>query len=230
MVRFPLRLAVSASAGVGVAVILVAALVTGSAPAGLARTAAVHHSATSKVSLITVIAGKPSELGFKLSKTSMVPVGTVVFKVTNMGVAFHNFKLCAIPVPTAAGAKNVCFGKATPTLKHGQSATLTVKVTLAGKYEFLCTIPGHAASGMKGLLGVGVPVLTSEQAAAAHAGTQNTSSSGGTSTTPAKGGSGGAAGGDTSGCPPGVTIRTSGAADADGDELGTEPDDNDGCV
>jgi hypothetical protein len=27
-----------------------------------------------------------------------------------------------------------------------------------------------------------------------------------------------------------VTIRTSGAADADGDELGTEPDDNDGCV
>jgi hypothetical protein len=57
-----------------------------------------------------------------------------------------------------------------------------------------------------------------------------TSSSGGTSTGPKTGSGGGSAGGDTSGCPPGVTIKSSGAADADGDELGTEPDDNDGCV
>jgi plastocyanin len=178
--------------------------------------------------VITVVAGKPSELAFKLSKTSMVPVGTITFKVTNMGVAFHDFKVCTIPVPTAAGVQNACFGKSTPTLKHGQSATLTVPISLAGKYEFLCTIPGHAAAGMKGLLGVGVVVAPTEQLTAAHAGTQ--SGGGGGVTTTTKPGSGGASGGDTSGCPPGVTIRSSGAADADGDELGTEPDDNDGCV
>ena len=83
---------------------------------------------------------------------------------------------------------------------------------------------------MKGLLGVGVTVLSSEEQVAAHAGTGAGTSTGGSSGGGGKTGSGSAGGGDTSGCPPGVTIRSSGAADADGDEIGTEPDDNDGCV
>ena len=228
MRRVPLRFALPGLAGVGAVTALLAVSLAGSAPAAVVRSAGAHSSAVGRPSVITVVAGKPSELAFKLSKTSMVPVGTITFKVTNMGVAFHNFKVCTIPVPTAAGAQNACFGKSTPTLKHGQSATLTVPISLAGKYEFLCTIPGHAAAGMKGLLGVGVVVAPTEQLTAAHAGTQ--SGGGGGVTTTTKPGSGGASGGDTSGCPPGVTIRSSGAADADGDELGTEPDDNDGCV
>ena len=56
------------------------------------------------------------------------------------------------------------------------------------------------------------------------------SSGGGTTTTSGRPGSGSAGGGNSSGCPPGVTIQTSGNADADGDEMGTEPDDNDGCI
>jgi len=225
-----MRFTLPAVGSVGVAVGLLAVLGTGSAPAALKPAAAVNHSASSKVSVITVTAGKPSELAFKLSKFSGVPTGTVTFKVTNMGVAFHNFKICTIPVPGAAGAKNVCFGKGTPILKHGQSATLTVTFSLAGKYEFLCTVTGHAAAGMKGLLGVGVAVATSEEKEAATAGNGGGTGSGGGSTGGAKGGSGGGGTGDTSGCAPGVTIKSSGAADADGDELGTEPDDNDGCV
>ncbi len=55
------------------------------------------------------------------------------------------------------------------------------------------------------------------------------SSSGGGATTTTRTGSGGA-GGNASGCSPGVTIQTSGNTDADGDELGTEADDNDGCI
>ena len=156
MRRLPLRFTVLALGGVGVAAGLLAVLGTQAAPGALKRAAAINHSASSKVSVIAVTAGKPSELAFKLSKTSMVPAGTITFKVTNMGVAFHNFKVCTIPVPSAAGAKNICFGKGTPILKHGQSATLTVSLSLAGKYEFLCTVTGHAAAGMKGLLGVGV--------------------------------------------------------------------------
>ena len=42
--------------------------------------------------------------------------------------------------------------------------------------------------------------------------------------------SGGGGGGTTNPCPPGQTIQTGGNTDADGDELGTEPDDNDGCI
>ena len=229
MRRLPLRFTVPALGGVGVAVGLLAVLGTGTAPAALKRAAAVNHSASSKVNVITVTAGKPSELAFKLSKTSMVPTGTITFKVTNLGVAFHNFKVCTIPVPGPAGAKNACFGKSTKLLKHGQSTTLTVPFSLAGKYEFLCTVTGHAAAGMKGLLGVGVAVATSEEKAAATAGGSSGSGGSGTSTTP-RAGSGGGGTGDTSGCAPGVTIKSSGAADADGDELGTEPDDNDGCV
>ena len=111
MNRFPLRVALPALGGVGAAVALLAVLLTGSAPAALSRGAVLDHSTTGKASVITVIAGKPSELAFKLSKTSNVPVGTITFKVTNLGVAFHNFKVCTIPVPTAAGAKNACFGQ-----------------------------------------------------------------------------------------------------------------------
>jgi uncharacterized cupredoxin-like copper-binding protein len=224
-----MRFTVPALGGVGVAVGLLTALGTGIAPAAPQRAAAVKHPASRKVSVITVTAGKPSELAFALSKTSMVPTGTVTFKVTNLGVAFHNFKVCTIPVPGPAGAKNVCFGKGTPILKHGQSATLTVKFSLSGKYEFLCTVTGHAAAGMKGLLGVGVRVTAVEEKTAATSGGSSGTGGGGTSTG-SRGGSGGGGTGDTSGCAPGVTIKSSGAADADGDELGTEPDDNDGCV
>jgi uncharacterized cupredoxin-like copper-binding protein len=212
--------------GVCVAVGLLAALGTGgSAPAAVKRAAAVKPAANPKVTVLTVTAGKPSELAFKLSKTSMVPAGTVTFKVTNLGVAFHNFKVCTIPVPSAAGAKNVCIGKATAILKKGQSATLTLKLPVAGKYEFLCTVSGHAAAGMKGLIGVGVAVTSSEEKMAASAGSSSGTGGGTTTTTKSSGGGTGDVG-----CPPGVTVKSSGNADADGDELGTEPDDQDGCV
>ena len=109
-----------------------------------------------KATVITVVAGKPSELGFQLSKSTKLKVGTYTFKVTNKGLGFHTFKFCTAPVKTAA--KNTCVGKVTKTLHPGQTASFTVKITKAGKYEYLCSIPGHAAGGMKGLIGVGVAV------------------------------------------------------------------------
>jgi plastocyanin len=228
MRRFSWRVTVPALGVCVVAGLVAVAFGTGSAPAAVKHPAAAKPRASSKVTVITVTAGKPSELAFKLSKTSMVPVGKVTFKVTNVGAAFHNFKVCTIPIPAAAGAKNVCVGKGTPILKHGQSATLTVPFSLTGKYEFLCTVTGHAAAGMKGLIGIGVAVASAEEKLAATAGQSGGSGSGGGTTTTSKGGGGGDNG--ATGCPPGVTVKSSGNADADGDELGTEPDDQDGCV
>jgi uncharacterized cupredoxin-like copper-binding protein len=230
MRRLPLRFTVPAL-GACIALGLLVALGTGgTAPAAVKRPAAVKPNTSVKVSTITVTAGKPSELAFKLSKSSMVPVGTVTFKVTNMGVAFHNFKICAKPVASATDVADACTGKATPVLKHGQTATFTLTLSKTGKYEFLCTVTGHAAAGMRGLFGVGVAVSTGEQKIAATA-DSSAGSTGGTGGSTGSGGKG-TGGGDNgaTGCPPGVTVKSSGNADADGDELGTEPDDQDGCV
>lgn len=196
---------------------------------------AVKVSDAAKGTTITVTAGKPSEFGFKLSKFSNVPVGPVTFKVTDKGVAFHDFKICL--APTTSASKNACAGKATATLHPGQTATLTVTLK-KGTYEFLCSLSGHAAAGMKGLIGIGV-VVKSEPVTAPPKTTTTTK----TTTTPAGGGGattttktttttpgGGGGGINQSGCVPGVTIQTSGNSDADGDETGAEADDGDGCI
>jgi uncharacterized cupredoxin-like copper-binding protein len=106
-----------------VAVVAIAALVAALAAFG----------STSKTS-VTVTAGKPSELKFKLSKTSAVK-GAFTFKITNRGTLEHDFKIA---------------GKTSKKLKAGKTTTLNVTITKPGKYTFMCTVPGHAAGGMKG--------------------------------------------------------------------------------
>ena len=88
-------------------------------------------------STVTVTAGKPSELRFTLSARS-VARGIVTFKVTNKGKSPHDFRIS---------------GKKTPVLAPGKAATLKVALR-AGKAAYLCTLPGHAAAGMKGTLTV----------------------------------------------------------------------------
>jgi plastocyanin len=85
----------------------------------------------------TTVTVKATEFKFTLSKKTATH-GTVVFKVTNVGKLPHDFKIG---------------GKKTPLLKPHKSATL--KVTLKkGKAPYLCTVPGHAAAGMKGTVTV----------------------------------------------------------------------------
>jgi len=205
-------------------------ILVGSA-SGQIRVRAVH--AAPKVTVVAVIAGKPSELSFKLSKFSKLPAGMITFKVTNQGLGFHNFKICTISVKTSA--KNSCVGKSTPLLKHGQSATLTVKLTKNGTYEYMCAVPGHAAAGMKGLLGVGVAVAATKPGANVSQTTTTTpvrtttpTTTTTTTTTPA-GGGGGGGGGAVTECPPGQSIVSAGGNDGDEDEGGA-PSDGDGCV
>lgn len=78
-----------------------------------------------------------SEFKFKFSKTS-VPHGSVTFTIKNTGKVGHDFKIG---------------GKKTPLIGAGKSAKLTVTLK-AGKAAYLCTVPGHAAAGMKGSLKV----------------------------------------------------------------------------
>jgi len=105
------------------------------AVAGLAFTGAAQAGPTATT--VTVTAGKPSELKFTLSKKS-VAAGAVTFKVTNKGKTAHDFKIA---------------GKKSALLRPGKSAVLAVKLK-KGKAAYLCTLPGHAAAGMKGTITV----------------------------------------------------------------------------
>jgi uncharacterized cupredoxin-like copper-binding protein len=98
-----------------------------------AGTALAGPTATS----VTVTAGKPSELRFTLSKKS-VAAGAVTFKVTNKGKTTHDFKIA---------------GKKSAVLRPGKTAVLAVRLK-KGKAAYLCTLPGHAAAGMKGTITV----------------------------------------------------------------------------
>jgi uncharacterized cupredoxin-like copper-binding protein len=182
--------------------------------AGAVASSAIFSTHTAKATVITVIAGKPSELRFQLSKNTKLKVGTYTFKVTNRGLGFHTFKFCTTPVKTAA--KNTCVGKVTKTLKPGQSASFTVTIKKAGKYEYLCSIPGHAAGGMKGLIGFGVAVPPAPPVTTTPGGTTT-----GTATGPLT----------ANGCPPGTPPGTTVGSDEDGDESdAVGKDDADGCL
>ena len=112
---------------IGSAAALLAVVGVVAAPAFGAHT---HATATA----VTVTA---TEFHFKLSKTS-VPHGSVTFTLVNKGKLGHDFKIG---------------GKKTVIVKPGKTAKLTVTLK-AGKAAYLCTVPGHAAAGMKGTLTV----------------------------------------------------------------------------
>ena len=113
----------------------------------LAALPALARSAT-RTSTVTVSVTPASEFSFKLS-TRTIRLGTVTFKFTNSGVLPHDLKVCA---GAGNGTATACTGKATPLADPGTTHALTVTFTKVGKYEYLCTVPGHAAAGMRGLL------------------------------------------------------------------------------
>lgn len=79
-----------------------------------------------------------TEFKFALSRRT-VPPGLVVFRVINRGETGHDFKIK---------------GKKTPIYDTGKGGTLRVTFTKRGRYPYVCTVPGHVAAGMKGVLTV----------------------------------------------------------------------------
>ena len=99
---------------------------------------AVSALAGTNATSVGVTAGKPSEFKFTLSRKAG-PKGAYVFTVTNRGKIAHDFLIA---------------GKRTPLVKAGSRATLRVTIRKAGKYQFLCTVAGHAPAGMRGVFTV----------------------------------------------------------------------------
>jgi uncharacterized cupredoxin-like copper-binding protein len=107
-------------------------------PAGASAQASARPAraqSSEKAALLARVTVKASEFKFVLSKKT-ARRGVVVFKVTNVGKIKHDFDIK---------------GRKTRLLSHGQSATLRVTFLRKGHYPYKCTVPGHAAAGMKGV-------------------------------------------------------------------------------
>jgi len=91
--------------------------------------------APQSAALLKTVNVTAKDLSFTLSAKS-AKRGVVIFKVTNQGALQHDFQIK---------------GRKTKLLSHGQSTTLRISFLRKGKYPYKCTVPGHAAGGMKGV-------------------------------------------------------------------------------
>lgn len=96
-------------------------------------------SASQSRTEVTTVRVKAGEMYFKLSTKTLRRPGRVTFVVTNAGHLLHDFRIN---------------GKQTPLIKPGKTARLTVTFRKKGRYPYKCTVPGHAAAGMRGVFTV----------------------------------------------------------------------------
>ena len=101
---------------------------------GAAVPAALQARTTTSTGTISVTAGVPKELAFKVSPKK-ITASPAVFNVTNKGKQPHSFKVCT--KPSTSDTANSCTGVATKMLAPGASAMLTVKLAESGTYEYL---------------------------------------------------------------------------------------------
>ncbi len=81
-----------------------------------------------------------TDFHIRLSRAAVQP-GKIVFVVVNKGHVVHDIRF------TGRGGSR--------RLQPGQHQRVTVKLPKAALYRYLCSVPGHAALGMKGTLRVG---------------------------------------------------------------------------
>jgi len=94
--------------------------------------AARSHASATRVKVVAI------EFKFTVTPSVISKPGAVTFTIVNKGTIGHDFKIA---------------GKKTPVIKPGKTATLTVTLH-AGRFPYVCTVPGHAAAGMKGVFTV----------------------------------------------------------------------------
>jgi len=95
-----------------------------------------------------VAIGGPTVVEMTLSEFAMspsmpqVPAGDVTLRITNSGTMVHN-----VTFPDG--------GDTSGDIQPGETKSLELRDLAEGDIDFICTIPGHTASGMTGMLMVG---------------------------------------------------------------------------
>ena len=87
----------------------------------------------------TTVQVKGGEFFFRLSTRTLARPGKVTFVFKNICHVLHDFSIT---------------GKKTPLLQPGKTARLVVTFKKKARFPYLCTVPGHAQAGMKGVLTV----------------------------------------------------------------------------
>jgi len=78
-----------------------------------------------------------TEFKFTVTPKTVRKNAVITFSLTNRGAIGHDFRVG---------------GKKSAVLGAGKKGTLKVTFKKAGRYPYLCTLPSHAAAGMKGVL------------------------------------------------------------------------------
>lgn len=95
---------------------------------------------------LRIQADKTNKLAFN-TKALTAKAGKVTIVMTNPSILPHNV---AIRAGTSAKSKLIAKGKV---VTKGGTSTVSA-VLKPGKYRFVCTVPGHEAGGMWGILTV----------------------------------------------------------------------------
>lgn len=75
--------------------------------------------------------------------------------LTNVGALEHSWTLVGSDVDVATVTDAQAINSATTgTVPGGETGSVTFTAPAAGSYQFVCTVPGHAAAGMVGTLTV----------------------------------------------------------------------------
>ena len=111
--------------------LVLATLAVGTLAAGVAAVAAFAPSASGTSSARYAVTARDFRFAIV---PAQLKAGTQTFTVVNRGEATHDFKI---------GTKK------TRILNPGERQTITVTLRKGRRYTVLCTVPGHAALGMK---------------------------------------------------------------------------------
>ncbi len=107
------------------------------AVAALAVAVSAFASSTTQSAAPQRVAVGMAEFRFTLAPKTVRKNVVVTFALTNRGTIGHDFRVG---------------GKKSAILAAGKKGTLKVTFKKAGRLPYLCTLPSHAAAGMKGVL------------------------------------------------------------------------------
>ena len=105
-----------------------------SAPSTAPTSSPAHATSARTAASTDQVTGK--EFRFRLSTKSIKKPRAVTFTFRNGGTELHDFRIN---------------GKQTRLVQPGKTANLIVRFKKKGSYRYLCTVPGHAAAGMRGV-------------------------------------------------------------------------------
>lgn len=125
---------------------------------GAARTVELTGGDDMKFNLTTIAAKAGEQIHIKMTSKGTLPKiamahNFVLLKIGSDPAAFSNAGISARETDFIAPAMKAQVIAQTPLAGPGETVEVTFKVPAkAGSYPYLCSFPGHAVAGMKGML------------------------------------------------------------------------------